>query len=206
MDKKTNLDDYLADLGISEAQEEGQPSSVSSFAEANPTFETPEPEETLARSESSGTATLEPTVALKNFLEGVVGRIDPHLQVRVRKADGALEAEIVGPSAAQLIGRDGHTLTALEVLAYTVLSKDSDHPDLRVHVDAAQYRRRRQERLVRQAEALATQVMKSGIPLEMEPLAAADRRIVHMTIKAMDGVTTESVGEGTVRHIVIRPE
>jgi spoIIIJ-associated protein len=206
MDKKTNLDDYLADLGISGEQEESSTSSASTFIEAGQTFGTPESEETLARSEMRGGVAQEPISALKNFLEGVVQRIDPNLQIKVRKADGALEAEIVGQNASHLIGRDGHTLTALEVLAYTMLSKDSNHPDLRVHVDAAQYRRRRQERLIRQAESLATQVLKSGMPLEMEPLAAADRRIIHMTIKAMPGVTTESAGEGASRHIVIRPE
>jgi spoIIIJ-associated protein len=200
MDKKTNLDDYLADLGISGEQEEGLPSSGTPSSELH--YNTLEPEETL---NAPGLHNQDPLAALKNFLEGVVQRIDPALSVKVRKVDGALEAEIVGQSAAQLIGRDGHTLTALEVLAYTVLSKDSDRPDLRVHVDAAHYRRRRQERLIRQAESLATQVMKSGIPLEMDPLPAADRRIVHMTIKAMEGVTTESTGEGTLRHIVIRP-
>lgn len=194
MDKKTNLDDYLADLGISDEADElalsagGPPhASESALSSLEPLPMRP------------------PLDVVRGFLEGLVGFVDPDLKIKVNELEDAVEVEVIGSSASKLIGRDGRTLHALETLALTVLSKDSGRADLRVHVDAAGYRKRHTDRLIKQAESLATQVMKSGEPLEMEPQTSADRRIIHMTVKAMEGLTTESVGEGPNRHVVIRP-
>ena len=197
MDKKTNLDDYLADLGISDSNDEAEELALSP---GGPPHIPP-----AALSPLEPRPPQPPLDVVRDFLEGLVAYLDPDLKVKVNELEDAVEAEIVGSSASKLIGREGRTLHALETLALTVLSKDSGRADLRVHVDAAGYRKRHTERLVKQAESLATQVMKSGEPLEMEPQTSADRRIIHMTVKAMEGLTTESVGEGANRHVVIRP-
>lgn len=189
MDKKTNLDEYLADLGISETEDEAPPRPVG-----------PLPDVSLVPVEN-----LSPAAIVERFLRGLLSRIDDSLDVTVRDADDAVEAEITGDRASRLSGRDGRVLQAVEVMAYTVLSKHTGRVDLRVRVDAGGFRRRHAENLSRLAERLAVQVAKSGEPHELQPMSPSDRRIMHIALKEHPDVMTESVGEGSGRHLVIRP-
>lgn len=189
MDKKTNLDEYLADLGISETEDEAPPRPAAHLTEVP-----------LGVTESA-----QPAVIVERFLRGLLARIDDSLDVSVRDADDAVEAEITGERASRLAGRDGRVLQAVEVLAYTVLSKHTGRVDLRVRVDAGGFRRRHADNLTRLAERLAVQVAKSGEPHELQPMSPSDRRIMHIALKEHPDVMTESVGEGPSRHLIIRP-
>ena len=193
MDNRTNLDDYLAGLGISDADE----------AESVPP-PAPDPQ-APAISPALSHPHEEPSVVLERFLQGVLARIDPTLTVTVREAEDALEADITGENAARLAGRDGRTLGALEVLAYTVLAKTEGRSEQRVRIDIGGFRRRQADTLAKLAERLAVQVAKSGEPHEMQPMPASERRILHITLKEHPDVMTESVGEGAARRLIIRP-
>ena len=188
MDNRTNLDDYLAGLGISDADEQAPP----------PPAPEPAPAALEALSE-------EPLTVLERFLRGLVSRIDPGLSVTVRETEDALEAEIGGENAGRLAGRDGRTLGAIEVIAYTVLAKQAGRSDLRVRVDIGGFRRRQADTLTKLAERLAIQVAKSGEPHELQPMPPAERRIIHIALKEHPDVLSESVGEGAARRLVIRP-
>ncbi|SEJ71526.1 spoIIIJ-associated protein [Deinococcus reticulitermitis] len=188
MDNRTNLDDYLAGLGISDADEQAPP----------PPAPEPAPAALEALSE-------EPLTVLERFLRGLVSRIDPGLSVTVRETEDALEAEIGGENAGRLAGRDGRTLGAIEVIAYTVLAKQAGRSDLRVRVDIGGFRKRQADTLTKLAERLAIQVAKSGEPHELQPMPPAERRIIHIALKEHPDVLSESVGEGAARRLVIRP-
>ncbi|WP_104989537.1 protein jag [Deinococcus sp. NW-56] len=190
MDNRTNLDDYLAGLGIAGADETEAPPPAPEVA-AGPAL-VPDPDE-------------DPRAVLDRFLTGLAARIDPGLSVSVREGEGALEVEITGENAARLAGRDGRTLGAIEVLAYTVLAKQAGRTDLRVRVDVGGFRKRQADTLTRLAERLAVQVAKSGEPHELQPMPAADRRVLHIALKEHPDVTTESVGEGSARRLIIKP-
>lgn len=191
MDNRTNLDDYLAGLGISGADD----------------VETPPPAPEVAAFPASppGDVTEAPQAVLERFLRGLIARIDPELTVTVREGEDALEAEIGGENASRLAGRDGRTLGAIEVLAYTVLAKQAGRSDLRVRVDVGGFRKRQADTLTRLAERLALQVAKSGEAHELQPMPAAERRVLHIALKEHPDVTTESVGEGAARRLIIRP-
>ncbi|WP_412026956.1 protein jag [Deinococcus yunweiensis] len=191
MDNRTNLDDYLAGLGISDADEQELPP--------------PAPETVPSAAPALEAATEAPVVALERFLRGLVARIDPSLSVTVQDTGEALEAEITGEHAARLAGRDGRTLGAIEVLAYTVLAKHDGRGELRVRVDVGGFRKRQAETLTRLAERLAVQVAKSGESHEMQPMPAAERRVIHIALKEHPDVMSESVGEGQSRRLIIRP-
>jgi len=189
MEKKTNLDDYLADLGISEADDDAPPRPPTTAPEgprANPIQEAP-------------------TLIVERFLRALLTRIDPDLDVRVWEVDDAVEAEITGERSSRLAGRDGRVLGAIELLAHTVLAKHTGRADARVRIDAGGFRKRHADNLTRLAERLAVQVAKSGEPHELQPMPPADRRIMHIALKEHPDVMTESVGEGAGRHLVIKP-
>ncbi len=102
-----------------------------------------------------------------------------------------------------LIGQRGETVRALQFLVSNAL-KNAGHEVVRVNVDVADYKKQRAERLADTAQNWINEVKKSGKPMDLRPMNAADRRVVHKTA-ADAGLTTESVGEGRDRHIVLRP-
>jgi spoIIIJ-associated protein len=229
MDNRKNLDDYLAGLGISEADEAAPPTPQ---AEAGPGLAAPAAPGTdagAAATEVTGAAAAE---VIGDFLRGLVARIGPQgsgassggpalaatpadggpggepsaaLGVNVTQTDDAIEAEITGDGAGKLAGRDGRVLGAIEVMCYAVLARHLGRSELRVRVDAGGYRRRHAENLTRVAERLALSVAKSGETHEMQPMPPADRRVIHIALKNHDLVTTESVGEGQSRRLIIHP-
>jgi spoIIIJ-associated protein len=103
-----------------------------------------------------------------------------------------------------LIGQHGDTMRALQFTISTAL-KNQNYVHTRVNVDVAGYKKQRAEHLAKQAEEWFVEVRDSGQPKNLQPMNAADRRIVHKTAEEW-GLTTESVGEGRDRHIVIKPK
>ncbi|MFC4452399.1 protein jag [Deinococcus sonorensis] len=190
MDNPKNLDDYLAGLGISEADDDAPPPLLDPAASPVPLV--------------AGEPDADPAALLDGFLKGLVGRIDPELQVNVSQDGMVVQAEIQGERASRLAGRDGRTLGAIEVLCYAVLSRQG-HSELRVRVDAGGFRHRHAENLTRLAERLAVQVAKSGESHEMQPMPPSDRRVIHLALQEHPMVSTESVGEGSARRLIIRP-
>lgn len=102
-----------------------------------------------------------------------------------------------------LIGQRGENMRSLQYLVSTAV-KNNNFAHNRVNVDIADYKKQRAERLSHTAEEWVAQVKESGEQMELRPMNAADRRIVHQLANE-SGLSTESVGEGRDRHIVLKP-
>ena len=102
-----------------------------------------------------------------------------------------------------LIGQRGDTLRAVQFILSTAL-KNQNYSHTRVNVDVAGYKKQHNERVAKQAEEWFAQVRDSGQPKDLAPMSPSDRRVVHKAAEDY-GLTTESVGEGRDRHIVIKP-
>jgi spoIIIJ-associated protein len=102
-----------------------------------------------------------------------------------------------------LIGQRGDTLRALQYTVSNAL-KNQNYAHTRVNVDVAGYKKQHNERIAQQAEVWFKEVKDGGQPKELQPMSAAERRVVHKAAEEY-GLTTESVGEGRERHIVIKP-
>jgi spoIIIJ-associated protein len=76
----------------------------------------------------------------------------------------------------------------------------------RVRLDVSGYRQRRREALERFATQVAEDVRSSGVQRALEPMNAADRKVVHDTVNEIDGVATASEGEDQRRRVVILPD
>jgi spoIIIJ-associated protein len=103
-----------------------------------------------------------------------------------------------------LIGKAGHTLSSLEYLVNRMLQRDGRRSS-RVILDVSGYKRRREDFIKAKALSLAKQVKSAGQKVTMEPLDAADRRIVHSVLRADPEVMTQSVGHGRIKSIVVAP-
>ncbi len=104
-----------------------------------------------------------------------------------------------------LIGRRGETLSAVQYLVNTIVSKGGNKPPV-FGVDIEGYRRRREEMLVDLARDIAQEVRETGDVITLEPMPAHERRIVHIALREEAGVRTESVGSGENRQVEILPE
>ena len=101
-----------------------------------------------------------------------------------------------------LIGGRGETIRAIQFMVSNAL-RSQQFEQSRVHVDIADYKKQRADRLETQAQEWIKQVKDSGEPMELKPMNAADRRIIHK-VADDEGLTTESLGEGRDRYVVIK--
>ena len=109
-----------------------------------------------------------------------------------------------GPGVAELIGRRGTTLRALQFVLSMMVNKQLERR-IRLVVDADGYRQRRESLLESMAEQLAQRVRVTGQQMVLEPMPPDERRIVHLALVDDPEVTTESEGAGDDRRVVIKP-
>jgi spoIIIJ-associated protein len=112
--------------------------------------------------------------------------------------------DIQGEDAGLIIGRRGETLRALQYVVNIIRGREEENA-VPVVVDVEQYRGRREKHLGSMASRMAERAVSTGRPVTLEPMSAADRRIIHMALASDKGVTTESTGDGTQRRVVISP-
>ena len=109
--------------------------------------------------------------------------------------------DIQGEDSGLLIGKRGETLQALQFLVNLILARRQSHP--RVILDVEQYKERRNRSLQALAMRVAERVVASGRPIALEPMPAAERRIIHITLADHPDVTTESAGDGQRRKVTV---
>ena len=118
--------------------------------------------------------------------------------------EGSIVFELEGKDSGLLIGRRGETLSSLEYLVRLMASKTLDKR-ANIMIDVEDYRLRRKEKLEDIAKKTAKKVSETGKRITLEPMSAADRRIVHMALADLEDVITQSRGEGLQRKVVINP-
>lgn len=112
--------------------------------------------------------------------------------------------DVDGDDLGLLIGRRGTTLSALQYMVNVMVNRKTGGRVL-VNVDAEHYKRRREETLRGLARRMADRVRQTGRSVTLEPMPAAERRIIHLVLAEDELVTTGSVGEGEDRKVVIYP-
>lgn len=142
----------------------------------------------------------------KKFIEDLLSFFGLNTDIYATTSDEEEVIELHVPSThlnGFLIGQHGDTIRALQFMTSSAL-RSQGFVYHRVHVDVADYKKQRSDRLAEKAEEWINSVKKSGEPMDLRPMNAADRRTVHK-VASEHGLTTESVGEGRDRHIVLKP-
>ncbi len=121
------------------------------------------------------------------------------------EADGSLLADISSSDLSALIGGRGRTLNALQCIANVAANSGNDGDWVRVVIDAEGYRERRRESLERCALKAAAQAVEENRELELEPMNAFERRIVHCALADLPDIASDSRGEEPYRYVVIAP-
>ena len=113
--------------------------------------------------------------------------------------------DLEGEDSGLLIGRRGQTLAALQFLVNMIVRRQFGD-GVRVMLDVERYRQRRETSLREMASKVASRVVQSSRSITLEPMTAADRRIVHTALTDHSGVTTQSTGVGDDRKVTISPK
>ena len=124
-------------------------------------------------------------------------------RVDVEERENAVVATCSGPDLGLLIGRHGQTIDAVQYLVNAVLIRRM--PGMPAVVDAAGYRARREASLSALAHRAADDALRRGERVELEPMTAVERKIVHLELKDADGVETTSEGAEPNRFVVVIP-
>ncbi len=120
------------------------------------------------------------------------------------EGDAEVLADLDGRDKEILLERGAEVLKAIEHLAFKALRLEPAFHE-KIHIDSGGYRALRFEELKMTARVAAERVQTSKQPFRLNPMSSRERRIVHLALKDMPGVRTESVGVGEERQVVIHP-
>jgi spoIIIJ-associated protein len=126
---------------------------------------------------------------------------DVHVDVDDERILGVLEGDDLG----LFIGRHGQTIDAVQHRAFKIANRDTPRDGLRVVVDAAGYRARREQLLHRQADQAAADAINGRRPVALDAMSATERKVVHEHLKDREDVETYSEGTEPDRHLVVAP-
>jgi spoIIIJ-associated protein len=148
----------------------------------------------------------EPAARVRAVLERVLEGLDLEGNVEVSEDEELIEARVDGDDdeLGLLIGRHGQTIDAVQLLCFQAAFQGMKERK-RVVVDAAGYRDRRREALERRADRVTDEALNGDRPVELEPMSAAERRVIHEYLRDRAGIETYSEGDEPNRFVVVAP-
>ncbi|MBQ6623704.1 MAG: protein jag [Mogibacterium sp.] len=139
---------------------------------------------------------------VETFLRDIAEQMGLDLDFTVKTGEDIVFVEITGKDTGTIIGKRGSTLDAVQCLASYVVNKEADKY-IRVVLDAENYRSKREKTLINLANRLAGKVERNGRPVTLEPMNPYERKVIHCTLQAHQGVITRSEGKDPYRKVVI---
>jgi spoIIIJ-associated protein len=146
----------------------------------------------------------EPIERLRSLVIRVVHELGLNATVDVTETDDELKATVNGNDLGLLIGKHGATIDALQHLAVRIALPGGDRTK-QVVIDAAGYRERRAETLRHTADRAIAEAIRYDRPVELEPMRALERKVVHLYVRDRTDVETHSEGDEPDRRLVITP-
>jgi spoIIIJ-associated protein len=145
-----------------------------------------------------------PAEILEDLLAEIADGLDLDTEIEVDESEGVLRGCLRGGDVGLFIGRRGQTIDAVQHLAQRIVFHDGPS-DVRVVIDAADYRERRAESLRADADDAAEQSLRTGGPVELDPMPASERRVVHEHLRDRGDVQTHSEGDEPDRRLIVSP-
>jgi len=137
------------------------------------------------------------------FLEGLLEHLGSTAQIKVYlDPEGRYKVILEGEKLGALIGRRGETLDAIQQLTNYAVNKGGEKR-VRVHVDAENYRLKREQSLQRLAHKVAAKAVKYKRNVTLEPMNAYERHVIHTALQDVKGVTTYSMGTDPNRRVIV---
>jgi spoIIIJ-associated protein len=142
---------------------------------------------------------------VRQVLERIVEGIGVRCRIDLHEHDDALVATCSGGNLGLLIGKHGQTIDAVQYLVNAAVFRAFPEERQHVVVDAAGYRARREATLVSIARRSAESALELGRPVELDPMTAVERKVVHLALREYAGIETTSEGTEPNRFVVVLP-
>lgn len=136
------------------------------------------------------------------FVATVAGAMGLHVTVTGTDAGAGVRVDIEGEGSDAFLFQRGEALRALQTIVNTAFRRQLGE-DGRILVDCQGFRRDKDAELRQMAKYMAEKVLQNGTPQEMGPLNSYERRIVHMAVAEIAGVSSESIGDASVKKVII---
>jgi spoIIIJ-associated protein len=141
----------------------------------------------------------------RHLLESIVASFGLNAAVASEDEDDHVTLTVEGGELGLLIGRHGQTIDAVQYLLNAIAFRTYGPERKEIVIDAAGYRERRRRQLESVAVRSAEQALRELEAVELDPMSAPERKIVHLRLKDYDGVETSSEGAEPNRYVVVRP-
>ena len=142
---------------------------------------------------------------VRDVLEHILDAIGVRAEIEIDEDEERMTATLVGRELGLVIGKHGQTIDAIQYLANAVVWRGRGDERKAVVVDAAGYRARREEALASIADRSAERAVSTARSVELDPMTAVERKVVHVHLKDYAGVVTRSEGTEPNRFVVIDP-
>ena len=140
---------------------------------------------------------------LEDFLKNLLNNMNVKAEISIKEENESIFINLTGPKMGTIIGYRGETLDAIQYLCSLVANKDSNNPYKKVVLDTENYRKKREETLIRVAEKTAYKVRKNNKAYKLEPMNPYERRIIHSALQDNEFVYTFSEGDEPNRKVVV---
>lgn len=149
---------------------------------------------------------MEATDQVKQITEDLLKKLEITGEVSVVTDEtGAFRVNIQTEETGLLIGFHGRTLESLQIILGILVSKKLAEW-VKVYVNVGDYREKREEALMLMAQRAAERALSLGRPVELSHLSPSERRVIHLTLSGDERVVTESIGEGNMRVLLVKPK
>jgi spoIIIJ-associated protein len=142
---------------------------------------------------------------VREVVERITDGLGIDCRVDVEEEAEAIVATCSGPELGMLIGKHGQTIDAIQYLVNAILARRYGHDRKEAIVDAAGYRARRRATLEALAVRAAERAVATDREVELDPMTAVERKVVHIRLKDFEGVRTTSEGTEPNRFVVVLP-
>ena len=142
---------------------------------------------------------------VREVLDTITTGIEVRCRIAIEEDDETLTATLGAPELGRVIGKHGQTIDAIQYLVNAIVYRSQPDSRKSVVVDAAGYRDRRRSSLESLAVRNAERVLETGTAVELDPMSAVERKVVHLRLQEFEGVETRSEGTEPNRFVVIAP-
>jgi len=140
----------------------------------------------------------------ENMVRNILKMIGVDAMVEAKESKESVDIDVWGEDVAVLIGKGGNTLEAMQYIVNVACRRRKEFSK-RIVIDIEGYRRRRKSKIEKLVEESARRSVSEGKAIELPPMNPSERRLAHLVLRSIKGVTSESVGEDPARRVVIRP-
>lgn len=140
---------------------------------------------------------------IKEYVLNLGDLMGLEINTEIREIDNIYSVQLICDNNAILIGKDGRTINAIQILLRQSLNNQTKE-NIKINLDVANYKNKKMQRLEYEIKKIAKEILNSKLDVSLDPMNSYERRTVHCIISEYENLATESTGEGLERHVVIK--